>query len=136
MNPFAISKWLLLFENWQLFWEGALYTVLYSILGLLVAVFVGLMLAVFGINNNRLLRTIDAVIVRLAQNIPQVIMIFFMYNVFPVVGIRMSVFQIGVFGVGIYQGAYISETFRAGIEAIPRGQWEAAETQGLTYVRP
>lgn len=133
MNPFAISKWLLLFENWQLFWEGALYTILYSILGLLVAVSVGLLLAVFGISNNKPLRVVDAIGVRLAQNIPQVIMIFFMYNVFPIMGIKMSVFQIGVFGVGVYQGAFISETFRAGIEAIPKGQWEAAASQGLTY---
>ncbi len=133
MNPFAISKWLLLLENWQLFWEGVLYTILYSILGLLVAVSVGLLLAVFGISNYKPLKAVDAIVVRLAQNIPQVIMIFFMYNVFPIMGIKMSVFQIGVFGVGVYQGAFISETFRAGIEAIPKGQWEAAEAQGLTY---
>lgn len=47
----------------------------------------------------------------------------------------MSIFQIGVFGVGVYQGAFIAETFRAGMEAVPKGQWEAAQTQGLTYMQ-
>ena len=133
MNPFSLSKWALLFENWNLFVEGALYTISYSIVGLMVACFTGMLLALFHVSNNKVLCGISKVIVRLAQNIPQVIMIFFLYNVFPMIGIVMSVFQIGVWGVGIYQGAFISETFRAGIEAIPAGQWEAAQSQGLSY---
>lgn len=133
MNPFAISKWVLLLENWNLFFEGAMYTILYSVFGLLVACIAGLVLAVFAISSNKFLNMISRIVVRLAQNIPQVIMIFFMYNVFPIIGINMSVFQIGVFGVGIYQGAFISETFRAGMEALPKGQWEAAQAQGFSY---
>lgn len=135
MNPFALSKWLLLLENWTLFFEGAVYTVIYSCLGLLVAVSFGLLLALMGVAGKRSLRVVNKVFGRLAQNIPQVIVLFFMYNVLPMLGIRMSVFQIGVWGVGIYQGVFISETFRAGIEAIPRGQWEAAQSQGLSWLQ-
>lgn len=135
MNPFSLSKWALLFENSNLFFEGALYTIAYSIVGLLVACSSGIILALFNVSNNKILSAFSKVVVRLAQNIPQVIMIFFLYNVFPMIGIVMSVFQIGVWGVGIYQGAFISETFRAGIEAIPVGQWEAAQSQGLSYLQ-
>lgn len=135
MNPFSIAKWQLLAENWELFAQGAMYTILYSILGLMVACFSGLVLALFGISKHKSLKRIDIIIVRMAQNIPQVILIFFLYNVLPLIGVRMSVMQIGIWGVGIYQGAFISETFRAGIEAIPVGQWEAAESQALTYTQ-
>lgn len=135
MNPFSLSKWALLFENGDLFFKGALYTILYSAAGLLVACFSGMILALFNISSSRILSVFSKAVVRLAQNIPQVIMIFFLYNVFPMIGIVMSVFQIGVWGVGIYQGAFISETFRAGIEAMPKGQWEAAQSQGLSYVQ-
>lgn len=135
MSAFALGKWALLFDNWRIFANGVLYTLMYSVLGLIVALVSGLALALFSVTGNRFLIIFRKVIVRLAQNIPQVIMIFFMYNVFPLIGIRMSVFQIGIFGVGIYQGAFISETFRSGILAIPKGQWEAADSQGFTRVQ-
>jgi putative glutamine transport system permease protein len=48
-------------------------------------------------------------------------------------GINLSVFMVGILGVGIYHGAYISEVIRAGIQAIPKGQLEAAYSQGFSF---
>ncbi|MPM66084.1 putative glutamine ABC transporter permease protein GlnM [bioreactor metagenome] len=69
------------------------------------------------------------------QNTPLYIQIFFYYNGLPYLGLVLDVFTIGVLGIGIYHGAYVSEVVRAGIGSIPRGQSEAAESQGFTYLQ-
>lgn len=60
-----------------------------------------------------------------------VIQVFFLYNGLAIAGLRLSVFLIGVLGVGIYHGAYVSEVVKAGITSIPVGQVEAAKSQVL-----
>lgn len=69
------------------------------------------------------------------QNIPLVIQIFFMYNGLAMAGLVLSEFTIGVVGVGMYHGAYIAEVVRAGILAVPKGQEEAAYSEGFNYIQ-
>ena len=59
--------------------------------------------------------------------------LFFIFYVLPSYGIRLSGLTCGVIGLGLYYSAYTSEAFRAAIESIPRGQWEAAT--GFHYSR-
>jgi putative glutamine transport system permease protein len=75
------------------------------------------------------------VYVEVFQNTPLVVQVFFVYNALPYVGIRLDVFLIGMLCVGIYHGAYVAEVFRAGITSIPKGQMEAARSQGFSYVQ-
>ena len=58
-----------------------------------------------------------------------------MYNGLAMAGLVLSEFTIGVIGVGLYHGAYIGEVVRAGILAIPKGQTEAAYSQGFDYIQ-
>ena len=60
-------------------------------------------------------------------------MIFFFYFGLPQVGIKLSAFACGVFGLGIYTAAFIAEAIRSGILAVPRGQLEAAIASGMGY---
>ena len=83
----------------------------------------------------RLPRAVARIYVEMFQNIPLVIQIFFMYNGLAMAGLVLSEFTIGVVGVGMYHGAYIAEVVRAGILAVPKGQEEAAYSEGFNYIQ-
>jgi putative glutamine transport system permease protein len=115
------------------FGEGFLMTLIVSILSLILALALGIVFGVMGVGNSKVLRKINKIYVSFYQNTPLVIQIFFLYNGFPHLGIMLPVFTVGVLGIGIYHGAYISEVVRGGIESIAKGQMEAAMAQGFSY---
>src|SRR5690606_4289833 len=63
---------------------------------------------------------------------PLLIQLFFMFYVFPEFGVSLSPLTIGIIGLSLYYSAYLSEVFRAGIENIPKAQWEAAKGLGFS----
>lgn len=132
-GPFALFKWQALADNWDIFADGFLTTIQVSLLGLAMALSIGILLGVFGISHNKPLRVINRCYVEFFQNTPLVIQIFFLYHALPHLGIMLPVFTVGVLGVGLYHGAYVSEVVRAGIQAVPRGQLEAAYSQGFSF---
>ncbi|WP_122628351.1 amino acid ABC transporter permease [Lucifera butyrica] len=132
-GPFAWFKWLALFQDWSVFAEGFLMTLTVSILGLALSLALGVLFGVLGTAHWKGFRVINRVYVEFIQNTPLVIQIFFLYHGLPHLGIILPVFSVGVLGVGVYHGAYIAEIVRAGIQAIPKGQLEAAYSQGFSY---
>ena len=132
-GPFAWFKWQALFSEFNVFLEGFLVTLEVAILGLAVAIILGVVFGVFSTSRFKLFKIISRVYVEIIQNTPLVIQIFFLYNGLPYIKIVLPVFAIGVIGVGIYHGAYISEVVRAGITSIPKGQFEAAKSQGFSH---
>ncbi|MBC8016630.1 MAG: amino acid ABC transporter permease [Sporomusaceae bacterium] len=132
-GPFAGFKWLALLNDWSIFAEGFIQTILLSVLALALALGLGIFFGLLGTSNVKLLRSLNRIYVEFIQNTPLVIQIFFLYHVLPHVGIMLPVFAVGVLGVGAYHGAYIAEIVRAGVESIPRGQREAAYSQGFSY---
>ncbi|WP_051044276.1 amino acid ABC transporter permease [Clostridium sp. MSTE9] len=134
-SPFSLDKWGRLFVSWQTFAEGFLTTLVIAVLALALALLLGIVFGMFSSSHLRGLRGVSRVYVEFIQNIPLVIQIFFLYNGLPLVGIMLDKFTIGVLGIGVYTGAYISEVVRAGIQSIPVGQMEAAKSQGFTHVQ-
>ena len=134
-GPFAFWRWERLFGEWQAFGEGFLRTVEVAILALALALILGILFGLFASSKSKILRGISRIYVEFFQNTPLVIQVFFMYNGLAIAGLRLSVFLIGVLGVGIYHGAYISEVVRAGIGSIPFGQTEAAKSQGFSFTQ-
>lgn len=132
-GPFAGFKWLALLTDWSIFAEGFAQTILLSALALALALALGIFFGLLGTSHVKLLRGLNRIYVEFIQNTPLVIQIFFLYHVLPHVGIMLPVFAVGVLGVGAYHGAYIAEIVRAGVESIPRGQREAAYSQGFSY---
>ena len=132
-GPFAWFKWQALFSEWTVFAEGFANTALISVLALGLALLLGVLFGALASTKGKLPQFISRVYVEFIQNTPLVIQIFFLYNGLPYLGITMDVMAVGILGVGIYHGAYIAEVFRAGINAIPRGQREAAASQGFSY---
>jgi polar amino acid transport system permease protein len=72
-------------------------------------------------------------LVNTIRGIPILVQLFWIYFVFPEVGITLSALQAGIIGLGLAYSAYQAENFRAGIEAIDHGQIEAAESIGMGW---
>lgn len=134
-SPFALWRFESLLQNSEHLLGGLLRTILVATLALFLALAIGVVIGLFSTSQNRFLKLIARIYVEFFQNIPLVIQIFFMYNGLAMAGLVMSEFMIGVVGVGLYHGAYIGEVVRAGITAIPKGQTEAAYSQGFDYIQ-
>jgi putative glutamine transport system permease protein len=134
-GPFAFWRWLRLFNASPEFLAGFGVTILVSILALLLALILGVVFGLFSTSGKKLLKAVSRVYVEVFQTTPLVVQVFFVYNALPYLGIRLDVFLIGMLCVGIYHGAYVSEVVRAGVTSIPKGQIEAARSQGFSYVQ-
>ena len=134
-NPFALWRWESLLENSSDIGAGFIRTLQVAVLALLLALVIGVVVGTMSTAKGRLPRAVARIYVEMFQNIPLVIQIFFMYNGLAMAGLVLSEFTIGVGGVGMYHGAYIAEVVRAGILAVPKGQEEAAYSEGFNYIQ-
>ncbi|WEV60531.1 amino acid ABC transporter permease [Streptococcaceae bacterium ESL0729] len=135
MSPFALERWQALFNDFGIFGKAFLYTLAISICALILALALGIIFGSMSASKNKFLKGVSRVYVELYQNIPLLIQFVVVYYGFPIVNehLMLSAFWTAVLCVGLYHGAYISEVIRSGIEAVPRGQLEAAESQGFSY---
>jgi polar amino acid transport system substrate-binding protein len=123
---------------------GAWMTVKLTLLGFLVAVFIGLPIATARLYGPAPLRWLATTYVEFFRGIPVLLLLFFLYYSLPEVGdmlglpanlLKFNAFLVGVIGFGLNYGAYESEIYRAGIASIPIGQWEAAASLGMSPLR-
>jgi polar amino acid transport system permease protein len=117
--------------NWLYILTGAGLTVLVSSLSIVLAT----ILAVFGalgrLSRNPVLNGMASLYVSLVRGTPLIVQIFFIFFALPQVGVVLPSIPTGVIALGVNYGAYMTEIFRAGIQAVPRGQREAAEALGM-----
>jgi putative glutamine transport system permease protein len=135
-GPFSIPRWEALFASMDMLWAGVLVTLLVASLGLALALALGTVIGVMSASHWKLPRAFARVYVEFYQNTPLLIQVFMIFNALPMLvrGVFIPVITIGIMGVGMYHGAYISEVVRAGIQSIGRGQLEAALSQGFGYI--
>lgn len=112
--------------------EGVWVTIAVTILSLLVSTVLGLFWAILGWTKVRAFQMISRTFITVIRGIPIIVQLFYIYFVMPDIGINLTAFQAGVIGMGIAYSAYQAENFRAGIEAIDRGQIEAAQSIGMS----
>lgn len=111
--------------------KGLLITLQITGMSLVLALIFGLVTAVFRLSHSPLARGLARAYLELIRNTPLLVQILFMYFVLsPVLGI--SRFSSAVLALSLFEGAYASEIFRAGILSIHKGQWEAAQVLGLS----
>lgn len=133
VGPFAWFKWQALFTDWKLYAQGLLTTIEAAVLALLLALILGTLMGVLGVAPWRPVRWLNRIYVEAIQNTPLVVQVFFVFYGLPHLHVTLPTFVVGVLGLSIYHGAYIAEVVRAGIQAIHRGQLEAAYSQGFSY---
>ncbi|UCI32010.1 amino acid ABC transporter permease [Mesorhizobium sp. B4-1-4] len=110
--------------------EGIWNTILVAILSFIGATLLGFLWEMLR-RSHRLVRPIAQFIVDAIRSIPALVQIYFLFFVLPSYGIVLPALFVGVFGLSFYYSGYISEVFKAGIDAVPIGQSEAAKSLGL-----
>lgn len=115
---------------------GGLPTTVSVAIGALVfALVFGLAIALMRLSRHRLLRWPAIAYIEFIRGTPALVQLFVIYFGLPDAGISPSPFQAAIIGLGVNGAAYLAEIYRAGIEAIHRGQMEAALTLGMTPAR-
>jgi polar amino acid transport system permease protein len=115
--------------------QGLTITVCATALGMLFALVMGLVWAVLGQLPSLPLRVLARGVVELLRSTPLLVQLYFAFYVLPAAGIALSPLATGVVGLGLHYSAYLAEVYRAGIVAVPSGQWEAAAVLGLSRAR-
>ena len=137
-------RWQITFDSIDAFWDGFFVTLQVVVWGLILALALGTILGVFSTTRSRVLRAISRVYVEFYHNTPLPVQVIFMYLMGPqllqlatgsAAPVPIPSVVLGFVGVGLYHAAYVAEVIRTGIEAVPRGQMEAALSQGFTRVQ-
>ena len=121
-------------SNLEFLVSGLSYTVLLSVTAISISVVVGLLIALPGLAANRYLRGLNRVYVEGMRAIPILVLILWVYYGLPqVAGFTLTAFWAGVIALAISDSAFEAEIFRAGIQSIDKGQFEAAHSISLSY---
>ena len=115
--------------------RGLLVTVQATLLGSAVAYALGLVFALVRRSRIPVLSQAVWLLVEFVRSTPLLVQLFFLYFVLPDLGIRFDAFTTGVIGLGLHYACYTAEVYRAGIEAVPKGQWEACTALSLPRSR-
>jgi len=125
--------------DWNFVWEilptliqGVKITILATLLGSALAAFVGLGIALARRSPNRLLARTVGFLAEFIRGTPLLVQLYFIFYVLPDIGILLPPLVAGVIGLGLHYGTYTAEVYRAGIDNVPRGQWEAAKACNLS----
>lgn len=106
--------------------DGLIVTIQATIVGFALSAILGLLMALGRRSDNRLISWPSTAVIEFIRMTPLLVQLFFLFFVLPQYGLRMPAFIVGVVALGLHYGTYNSEVYRAGIDAIERGQWEAA----------
>ena len=130
VDPTTKNGWI----NLKFMASGAYYTIIMSLTAILISVVVGLLVALPGLSKKRSWRMFNRTYVEIVRAVPILVLILWVYYGLPALsGITLNVFWAGVLALALSDSAFQAEIFRAGIQSIARGQYEAAQSISLNY---
>jgi polar amino acid transport system permease protein len=100
--------------------------------GFLLALILGMLFMFLSRSRVQPVSVVVKWLVQFIRNTPLLVQLYFVFYVFPELGVSLSPFTAGVIGLGIHYSTYLSEVFRSGIDAVPKGQWEACRALNFT----
>lgn len=128
--------------RWQFVWDilprlfkATGNTLLAALLGYAIAMVLGLIFALTQRSHFWPLKMMVRELVEFVRSTPLVLQIFFVFYVGPQFGVMLSPWTAGMIAIGLHYASYLSEVYRAGIDSVPRGQWEAATSLSLSPTR-
>ncbi|MGH7227395.1 MAG: amino acid ABC transporter permease [Gemmataceae bacterium] len=129
-------RWNVLLPYLPMFARGLLVTFEVSIASELVAILIGLIAGMARVSRVRPARFVAVAYIDFFRGVPLLVtLVWIYYGVSLLFHINISAFAAGVSGLGVTYGAFLAEVFRAGIEAIPKGQTEASYSLGLSRAK-
>lgn len=106
--------------------RASVYTILITLVGFAIALVLGLVLAILRRSHIKAVSRSVAFIVEFIRSTPLLIQVYVLFYVLPSYGITMSALMAGTIGIALHYACYTSEVYRAGLNGVARGQWEAA----------
>lgn len=114
------------------FLSGFGWTIVSSVLALIGSLVLGTIFALLEVVPNKVANIIGRIYIEVVRNIPLLVITMFFYVVIANI-VKISGFAAGALGLTLYTSAFIAETVRAGINAVPKGQLEGAMSNGLSW---
>lgn len=115
--------------------DGCVVTAQVFFVTIILSIPLGVLLSLGRVSGIAVLQKLIGVYVWLLRGTPLMLQLFFVYYALPAIGIRLGDFEAAIVAFVLNYAAYFCEIFRAGIQAIPKGQYEAARTLGMDYVQ-
>ena len=113
--------------------SGVALTIMVTIGSLLLSTVLGMVWALIRVSGIGVLTGFSGGLINVIRGIPIIVLLFYLYFVMPEFGVTLTALQAAILGLGIAYSAYQAENFRAGIEAIDKGQIEAAQAIGMSW---
>jgi len=115
--------------------DGAVVTVMITVGALIISTPLGFVWAMLKRSRYRPVSLVASSVINVVRGLPMIVLLFYIYFVFPDVGIRLTSLQASVIGLGFGYSTYVAEVFRSGIEAVDPGQMEAAQSIGMGRIK-
>lgn len=131
---FSLNAWEKVWTYRSTFLLGLYNTGRMAFFALLLSMVLGILFGLMATSGKKLLEGISRIYVELIQNTPLILQLCFLYYALAFSGNSLGILNTGIISLGVYHGAYMAEVVRAGITAIPKGQFEAADSQGFNYI--
>jgi polar amino acid transport system permease protein len=135
MNQVAdrpVWNWDVVWEHLPAIWGGMVVIIQATVAGITIAMILGLFLALGRRSQNRWIAWPFAAVIDFIRSTPLLIQLFFVFFALPELGIVLGARTSLVLGLGVHYATYASEAYRAGINAVEKGQWEAATALNLS----
>ncbi len=126
-------NWDVLVTSFPLLLSGLKITLMLGIVSVIAGLGLGLVIALTRLYAVRPARVVARIYIDLFRSIPLLVLLIVIYYALPFVGIRLTPFMSAACALTLVSAAYTAEIYRAGIEAIPKGQFEASQALGLSY---
>ncbi|PCN45542.1 cysteine ABC transporter permease [Brevibacillus laterosporus] len=111
---------------------GILFTIPLTLVSFIIGLIIAFFTAIARLSTNKLLYGISSFYVWVIRGTPLLVQLFIIFYGLPKLGVTIDPFPAAIIGFSLSVGAYNSEVIRAAIQSVPKGQWEAAYTIGMT----
>jgi len=129
------------FFDWEFAWailprllDASLKTIGITLAGFSIAIVLGLFLAVGRRSRLRWLSWPVTGLIEFIRSTPLLIQVYFLFFVAPAYGLNLTALQAGIIGIALHYACYTAEVYRAGLDAVPRAQWEAVTALNMRAV--
>ena len=111
--------------------RAAVNTIVITLVAFSIALVLGLVLALMRRSPLRILSWPAATMIEFIRSTPLLIQLYFLFYVMPEFGLTLSAWSAGIAGIALHYACYSAEVYRAGLDGIPRGQWEACKALSM-----
>lgn len=127
-------RWNVIFDNWDILASGLGFTLLYTVVSVVLGLAIGTTLALMKLSGSKWLSLPATAALEVLRGVPLLVLLIWMYYAFPLLsGVPMTAPMASIIALSLYGGAYYGEIIRGGIVSIDAGQMDAGRSLGMTY---